>query len=315
MILKIYNIVAISIPAKAIFICWLLYRIEQGLHAFLKLAFFFVKVHDIEAIGLFGSSIWNTKVKPVSMAVSSRIHVDVEVILKLIDLYRLHQIATFKPTLKYECLILLVFKLIKLWQFWIKPIKLGTIGCTIIIHTFFGAIAHHPLGFVNVSTSPILWCLIRIINQHLFSYQRTQMVSQVFDQDILVFKTKILCKRLNFWALLVVIWSICKKWLIYACFGQWFVDESYWNVLVLTWAHGVELSWVLLSLGWLRVIGLPVGVLTNWAGWFLLILCFVLYRRLWLSFLEFALMTVLRHSQTFLVLIKLIVEIVRILIS
>ena len=40
----------------------------------MELAFFFVKVHDVEAVGLFGPGIRNAKVKPVSMAVGGRIH-------------------------------------------------------------------------------------------------------------------------------------------------------------------------------------------------------------------------------------------------
>jgi hypothetical protein len=185
----------------------------------LELAFFFVKVHDVEAVGLFGPGIRNAKVKPVSMAVGGRIYVEVEVILKLVNLDRLHQIASFKPTLEYQRLVLLVFKLIKLRQFRIKPIKLSSIGCVIIFHTFFGAITHHPLRFVNVVVPPVLWFIIGIINQHLFAYQRTEMVSQVFNQNVFVFKTEILCKRLCFWALLVVIWSVGKERLVHTCFG------------------------------------------------------------------------------------------------
>lgn len=248
------------------------------------------------------------------MAVGGCVHVQVEIILKLINLNCLHQIASFKPTLKYECLIILIFKLIKLRQFWIKPIELYPISCAIIFHTFFGAITHNPLGFVNVISLPFLWTVIRIINQNFFPYQRAQMVPQVFNQDVFVFKTQIFGKRLCFWALLVVVRSVSQEWLVYACFWQWFVDESYCIILDLTRADRVDVFGLWLSLRWLREIGLTIGVLPNWTLWFLMLLCFILYRRLWFSFLELILMAVLRHSQAFVVLVELIVEIVGILI-
>ena len=199
----------------------------------MELALLFVKVHDVEAVGLFGTGVRNTKVKPVSMTIGGRIHVEVEVIFKLVNLDGLHQVTSFKPTLKYQGLVLLVFKLIKLRQLRIKPVELNSIAGVIILRAFFAAMTHHSLRFVNVPAPPVLWRIVGIINQHLFSYERAQMVPQVFNQDILVFKTEILCQWLCFWAFLVVVWSGGQKWLVYACFRQRFVDVINWNTITL----------------------------------------------------------------------------------
>ena len=108
--LIVSDVDAIALPAYTTFFCFF-DAINEWLHALIVVGVWLHKIDDVEAVLSVFSSVLNTEVVPLRVAVCTIVIFEVQVVFCIRYLDSLAQVTTFKSTLEYQRLILVFWLL------------------------------------------------------------------------------------------------------------------------------------------------------------------------------------------------------------
>ena len=146
--LIVSDVDAIALPAYTTFFC-LFDTINERLHALIVVGVWLHKIDDVEAVLSVFSSVLNTEVVPLRVAVCTIVIFEVQVVFCIRYLDSLAQVTTLESTLEYQRLILL-FWLLQL-VIWLQVLVVTVEARATLLHIQFTGFLARSQAFAAIA--------------------------------------------------------------------------------------------------------------------------------------------------------------------